>query len=309
MRKELLVALLAASFIFAGALSASAGSITWTIVQTAAMAGKSPGLDMRLGTSDDGSSLCNYSNATACVTSGSPTSGSYSFAYLDFQIPASCALASDPHKAGDPCTQNSDCGSPVGVCVPCGDASYTFFARNPENTSRGAGTYTVEACEGSFEYTAVSIGSSEATFGSGGGCLTLVAGTDTTSGCGVGDVSSLYTMDLWVRNPLNMAACGFKAGVLPGLSLAGRVYDASAAAGTAICQYTTGEIDAILAAAGGTGYVSILCGTGTLPSGIEAACLSNSPWNSKIIAKTTSVAACDDECASGCMAGTAEGVE
>ncbi len=96
MKKEIMVAVLAIGFIFAGAISASAGSITWTMVETASMASHSPGADGRIGTGDDGVSLCNYSDASSCATAGTPTTGAYGFSTLNFTMASSCAIAALP---------------------------------------------------------------------------------------------------------------------------------------------------------------------------------------------------------------------
>jgi len=317
MKKELMVALLVIGFLFAGVLSASATAINWTIVETAGMAGKSPGADNLLGTADDGSSKCNYSDATGCLATGAPTSGSYSFAKLSFVQNSSCVLAGTGANPGDPCTDNASCapGGGLGVCVDCntgtGKTGLTYFAKNPSGGSKGAGNYIVDACENGFTFTSVNIGTSEVLTASGGSCMTLISGTDTSSGCGVGPASTEYDLKLWTST---LGSCGFSAGTMPGLALAGQIYDAGVSAPAGICNYSAGQIDGLIAGAGlGSGsYLSVMCGNGTLPTDLQSSCLPGAAWSSVVVAKTSTdvPGACSSACSSGgCMAGTAEGVE
>ncbi len=319
MKKGLLVALCVIGVVFWGITTASAGIISWSILQNGGMAGKGPGSDGLLGTGDDTSGeKCNYSNASACAVTGSPTSGTYSKAELNFVQSSSCVLANSGHNPGDTCTQNSDCGVGLAICVDCnsgsGGLARTYFATNPAGGGKGLGSLTVNGCDGQVDYTNISIGTSEVLGGSGGGCMTLKAGAATGgAGCGVGPISTTTDMDLWVSTPI--PACGFKAGVMPGIALAGRVYDAGVAAPAAICGYSTGQIDTIMgpthANLGSGQYMLLVCGSGTLPDPLQSACLSGAAWNTKMIASTSASLAtsCADECSSGCMAGTAEGVE
>jgi hypothetical protein len=313
MKKEILVAFIAIGFIFAGAISASAGTISWTLIETVGMKLHFPGTDNLLGTSDDVlTAKCNYSNASACVVTGVPTQGTYSFAKLDFVQTSSCALGANQ---GQFCTQNSDCGGLVPVCVDCnttaGGVAYTYFAKNPTGGSKGLGTMTESACDNGFDWTNISIGTSEVVGGSGGGCMTLTAGSGkTNSGCGVGALSTNMTLDLYTST---IANCGFKAGVMPGLVLAGAVIDAGAGASGSVCGYTVGQLGAIITAAGlGTGsYMSVLCGNGTLPTDLQSGCLPGADWRTVMLSKTSAnvPSSCGEACSSGCMAGTAEGVE
>ena len=318
MKKGLLVALCVMGVVFWGITTASAGIISWSILQTGGMAGKGAGSDGLLGTGDDTSGeKCNYSNATACAVTGSPTIGTYSFAKLNFVQSSSCVLANSGHNPGDTCNVNADCGVGLAICVDCnsgsGGLANTYFATNSVGGSKGLGTLTVNGCEGQVDYTNISIGTSEVLGGSGGGCMTLKAGAATGgAGCGVGPISTTTDMDLWVSTPI--PACGFRAGVMPGIALAGRVYDAGAGAGATTCGYSIPQIDAIMSASGlGSGqYMLLVCGSGTLPSPLQSACLSGAAWNTKMLASTSASLAtsCADECGGGgCMAGTAEGVE
>jgi len=312
MKKEFVIALLALGFIFAGAMSASAGSATWTLVQTLGMKLHGPGADGVIGTGDDDTDAkCNYSPAEGCAAAGNPTEGAYSYTKLNFKMDASCVVGTGGALAGDECTENADCGGALTVCAPCNPPSLegiTYFARNPDGGSKGAGTYTVNACEDGFEFTDAAIGTSEVVPASGGSCLVFDAHNSST-GCGEGSTSTNYDMVLWTST---IGKCGFNAGKMPGLPLAGRIY-AAPTASTAICGYTTGQIEAIMTDAGVTsGYLMVTCGTGTLPTDVQTACLRGADWEAVIVAKTTAdlSAECASACSSGgCMAGTAEGVE
>ncbi len=270
MKKGLFVALCAVGLVLAGVVAASAGTVGWTLVQTSTMKLHTPGSDNLLGTSDDGGGdKCNFSAEKDCPTAGNPTSGTYSFAKLNFVQSSSCALANNGHNPGDDCTQNSDCGT-IGICVDCnsgaGGVADTYFARNPSGGSRGIGTLTWNACEGGFKYSNISIGTSEVLSHAGGGCMVLSPGSGAAnSGCGVGPVSSTYDLDLYTSTIPN---CGFKAGTMPGLILAGSVVDAGAGASTSVCGYDTTEIGGIISDASlGTGdYLMIVCGSGTRPA-------------------------------------------
>jgi hypothetical protein len=193
-----------------------------------------------------------------------------------------------------------------------GGVADTYFAKNPYGGSRGLGTLTWSACEGGFKYSNISIGTSEVLSHAGGGCMILSPGSGTTnSGCGVGAVSSSYALDLYTST---IGSCGFKAGTMPGLNLAGSIIDAGAGAGASVCGYSTSQIGGIISDAGlGAGqYLMIVCGSGTLPTGLQSACLSGAAWQAIMVASTSTnvVASCGDACSSGgCMAGTAEDVE
>ncbi len=318
MKKGLLVALCTVGLVIWGITAASAGTITWTMVETATMAKVAEGPDGLLGTGDDVSNgtNCNYSDASACAVTGNPTTGAYSLANLQFVQSSSCVIASGGNSPGDTCTQNSDCGSPLGICVDCnsgtGGAATGYFARNPSGGSRGLGTLTANACDNGFTWSNIAIGTSEVITASGGSCMTLTPGSGTgNSGCGVGPLSANMSLDLYTSTLPN---CGFKAGTMPGIALAGSVIDAGAGPGAPVCGYTVAQLGAIIADAGlGAGsYLSVLCGNGTLPSNLQSACLPGASWASVMVTKTsTSVGnACGEACSSGgCMAGTAEGVE
>jgi len=300
MKKEIWVGLLAIGFIFAGVVSASAAAVTWTLVQDATYAGNSPGSDGLLCTADDGTTNCNMDPVAQCATAGSPTSGTCSYAKLTFQMASSCTLAND----GQSCSSNADCGG--GVCLGCSpNPGVTYFGLNPGGGKKGEGTYTALTCEGGFDITRVSIGTSEVIGAVGGSCMTLDT-FNSSSGCGTGNVSTNYDLGLWTST---VGSCGFNAGLMPALALSGKIMAASAT--STACGYTAGELTAIGGVSGDT-YLSVLCGSGTLPTDLASVCIAGAPWEAKIVASTSAnvPTECGSTCPSGgCMAGTAEGVE
>ena len=306
MKKGILVAFLAIGFIFAGVLSASAA--VWTLVETSGMIQHSPGADGIIGTSDDGTSdQCNMDPVVNCASVGSPTKGAYSYAELDFVYASSCGAG----LTGQSCTQNTDCGNPLTPCVPCNPPAQiglTYFGQNAAGGAKGAGTYTAKNCENSGDITALAIGTSEVVSHVGGSCMGLNA-FNSGSGCADGTASQNYDVRLWTST---IPGCNYNAGVMPGLNLAGRIY-AVPTVSTGVCTYSTGEINAIISAAGlGAGdYLSILCGSGTLPTDLSSVCIPGADWEAVIVASTTTDigTTCPAACPTGCTGAAAEGVE
>jgi hypothetical protein len=239
-----------------------------------------------------------------CASVGNPTKGSCSYAKLTFQMASSCAAG----NTGQSCTTNTDCGSSLTPCIPCApNPGYTYFGLNSAGGTKGKGTYTVNACENGFTVTKVAIGTSEVVSHVGGSCMVLDT-FNSSSGCAVGTASTDYDLKLWTST---VGACGFPAGTMPGLALAGRIMAATSTTG--VCGYTSGQLSTIASTAGlGAGdYLSVLCGSGTLPGTLQSVCIAGAPWNSTIIAATSAdvAGACAGACGGGCMAGTAEDVE
>jgi len=309
MKKEMLVVLLAVGFVFAGVVSASADTVTWTLVRTASMASHTPGADNKIGTGDDGNTRCNLSNVVDCATVGAPTQGAYSYAKLTFQMASSCAAG----NTGQSCTTNTDCGATITPCVACSpNPGYTYFGNNPGGFNKGLGTFTVRACENAAPVTAVSIGTSEVVTNVGGSCMTM-ASFNSSSGCAAGPYSTNYDLRLWTNT---IPGCNFNAGLMPGLTLAGRTYDAGDPVTTGACTYTTAQISSIISDAGlgANDYLTILCGSGTLPTDLATVCIAGAPWASTVVAKTSAnlASACPvTPCPTPttCMGGTAEDVE
>mgnify|MGYP003572221110 FL=1 len=305
MNKGILVAFLAIGFIFAGVISASAATVTWTLVEDAAFAGNSRGAGGLLCKSGTTADNCNFNTAVDCKNSGTPTVGACSFAELNFTMASSCAAGS----TGQSCTQNTDCGSPLTPCVPCNPPArqgVTFFGSRTD-TSKGAGTYVANACENGYDITKLNIATSEVVTHVGGSCMTLDT-FNSSSGCAAGTTAMDYDVKLWTST---IGTCGFPAGTMPGLTLAGRIY-AVPTYPAGICGYSTSAIGSIASTVGlGSGdYLSIVCGSGTLPTDLATVCIPGAAWDAVIVASTSSnlASVCPGACGS-CMGGTAEGVE
>jgi hypothetical protein len=305
MRKGILVAVCATALLFLGTTLASAGDITWNILTDTSVAGAGPGADRVIGTADDTTNNCNYTTATGCLAGSTPSIGSFSYTYLDFVQTASCALGD---KRGQTCASNADCDDLP--CQPCGADTYSFFYKNPgASANRGLGKFVVTNCSSGITYKNMSIGTSEAISGSGGGCLTLQgAGLDDKEGspCGVGAFTSTVDLTLWVNA---FGTCDLAAGNIPDINLDGRVYNAASSAPAGVCGYSAGEVDAIRGVAGNTGYLMIACDSQTLPSPLASVCISGSPFESVIVSHTTQNASDCPDCGGGCVAATADGVE
>ena len=126
----------------------------------------------------------------------------------------------------------------------------------------------------------------------------------------MGPVSTNYDLQLWTSTIPN---CGFLAGTMPNLALAGRIYDAGVAIPAGICTYSIGELEGVKTGAGlvAGDYLSVMCGSGTLPTTLESVCIPGAAWTAYVVAKTSVAVntSCGEACSNGCMAGTAEGVE
>ena len=259
MKKELWVGLLAIGFIFAGVVSASAAAVTWTLVEHANYANTSPNSSNLLCAGGGGTSKCNFDTSVDCVNVGNPSVGTCSFAELSFAMASSCAAG----NTGASCTSNASCGTIAHPCVPCNppaQVGVTYFGSRTD-TSKGTGTYKVDACENGFDVTAVALATSEVVTHAGGSCMTLSTFNSST-GCAVGPASMDYDIKLFTST---IGTCGFPAGIMPGLALSGRIMEADSTA--AACGYTTTNLDSIASTMGlGAGdYLSVVCGGGTLP--------------------------------------------
>lgn len=308
MRKEWLV-VLCAMVLLGGPATAGATNVTWTILTSNSVAGHGPGADDVIGTGDDTtdgseSGKCNYSLALNCSAVGTPTTGTFSYAYLDFQQASSCAVGD---KTGQSCTTNADCGG-VG-CIPCGDENWAYLYNNGSAGNKGLGSFVVNNCEDGFDYESLSLGTSEAIAESGAGCLTLnSSGANTGSPCGVGGNTSSFSLTLWVDL---LGSCDFNAGVIPNVAMTGRVYSVASAATEGVCGYGASGINGLRTLVpGGGSYLMVTCAEQTLPA-LAAACLTDAPFKSVIVAYAGAGAGdCSDTCGGGgCMAATAEGVE
>ena len=299
MKKGILVAFLAIGFIFTGVISASAGAVTWNLVQDPAWAGDSPDPLLCTGATNNGTK-CNMDVIKQCASVGNPTSGTCSFAQLTFQMASSCGAG----LTGQSCTQNTDCGSTLTPCVPCApNPGVTYFGTNPVS-ARGAGTYTTLNCDNTVKVTGVAIGTSEVVSHVGGSCMTMAA-FNSASGCGVGSHATDYDLQLWTSTT---GSCGYNAGVMPGLSLSGQIM--ATGSPVAACGYTAPQLASIVSTAGLGGYLAVLCGSGTLPT-LSSVCISGAPWQSTIIANASynPTSECPAACPQGCTGAAAEGIE
>jgi hypothetical protein len=303
MKKEILVGILAIGFVFAGVVSASAAAVTWQLVEHSSYAGTSPDSGGLLCRGGGGSNSCNFDTSVNCIGAGSPTVGACSYAELTFQMASSCAAG----NTGQSCTQNTDCGSTLTPCVPCSpNPGVTFFGSRTD-TAKGAGTYVANSCEDGYDITKLNIATSEVVTNVGGSCMTLNA-FNSSSGCDAGATSMDYDVKLWTST---IGTCGFPAGTMPGLALSGQIM--AVGAETAACGYTSTQAGNIASTVGlGSGdYLSIVCGSGTLPTDLLTVCIPGAPWEAVIVASTSSDLStiCPAACGGGCMGATAEGVE
>lgn len=311
MRKQFLVALCIVGLVLGSVTWASAGAFQWTILTHTSVKNKAPGANWLVETTD-GAANCNFNTAVSCASNGTPTTGSFSYSYLDFQMVKSCATGTN---RGASCNTNADCLN-GGMCVPCGPDATSFFGKIP-GVSIGTGTISVCQENGStFNITAMGIGSTEALQGSGGGCLTLKAPAGDRGGqCGVGAKTSLIDIGLWVEE-LGVV-CGIYAGDIPDVALDGRVYQKGSYPAAVNCGFTTVPTayvsDLFSKAPTNATYMWVACEEQTLPGNLTTACLSGAPFKSLMITTTTANAAtfdCTAACSSGgCMMGTAEETE
>ena len=123
--KKLTMLLCVTGMMLWGVTSATAGTLTWTLLEHSSVAGNGPGADGVIGTADDTSSgeknNCNFSTASNCDAGSTPAIGSYSYTAIEYTNPTwnSCLdLAAGPYSgapcvcaepAGQPCTDDSQC--------------------------------------------------------------------------------------------------------------------------------------------------------------------------------------------------------
>jgi len=313
MKKEFLVVMCVMGLVFGAASMANAGALTWTLASDDALIGMGPGLDELLGTADDTTSgeknNCNFNSGVNCDTTGTPSTGTYSFVKMDLVMDKSCMTGTN---AGGTCVDDTDCpGCVPGLCcAECSDVTYSYL-NNGGRHLQGLdnGTYLTCQEDGStFDYTALKIGTTESLPGTGGGCLSLLTPGDDSGDCGVGTFSSL--MDVGISISV-LGICNFDGGEVPNVTMAGRIYDLGVATPAGACDYSIAEINAIRASLPGTAqYMTVACANQTLPGGLTTGCLSGADFISVMVAYTTGNASdCASACAGGCLFGTAEGVE
>jgi len=281
--KTLLAVLLCVAFL-AAAGTAMAGTVNWKIITSTGVAGKTPGADKLIGTSDDGSSNCNWTNAANCATGPVPSVGTYSYSNLDFQLSHSCGLGTGgPCKcagSSQSCTSDADC--PAGgcggtgdccqgaaACEACPDGSISYF------DGAGSGHGEMDTCQGyqattKSRLTRYDVLTSESISGTGGGCIQLAAGGPyVINGCGTGAIGGSLNVDVYVGGCPSLVKFTINSVIFNG-----NVVDYSTASsvscslsGTRTYSGTnwTNLKNAAIATCGSSGYLELLCGTTTLP--------------------------------------------
>jgi hypothetical protein len=285
MHTRLLTAFLVVSALLAGAGIAGAVDVNWKIVQSAAVAGHTPGVDKLIGTLDDATTdTCNFSNAGGCATGPMPSVGTYSYSFLDYQLTHSCGLGTGGPctcSTGGPCTSDGDCsGGGCGgsgdcckgivQCEPCEDGALSYFGV--------AGSHGVmDTCQaytsGNYQIKKFDVATSETVPGEGGdGCIQLVqpGGPYVGTGCGLGPVSG--SIDVVVYAGGCPSALGF---TIRNVVFNGNVVDYGTATGVScnlngLRTYSgdnwTGLKTAAQTTCGSSGYLELMCGTTTLPA-------------------------------------------
>jgi len=280
--KTLLAVLLCVAFL-AAAGTAMAGTVNWKIITSTGVAGKTPGTDKLIGTGDDGSSNCNWTNNSNCATGPVPSVGTYSYSNLDFQLSHSCGLGTGgPCKCtdGSPCTSDADCPAGgcggTGDCCPgaaaceaCPDGSISYF------DGAGSGHGEMDTCQAyqattKSRLTRYDVLTSESISGTGGGCIQLAAGGPyVINGCGTGAIGGSLNVDVYVGGCPSLVKF-----TINNVTFNGNVVDYSTASsvscslsGTRTYSGTnwTNLKNAAIATCGSSGYLELLCGTTTLP--------------------------------------------
>ena len=326
MRKEILVTLCVVGLLVGWVSMASATTVTWKLLQDSSMTGKGPGLDGRLGTTDDTTTgqnnNCNMNNLANCMSTGSPSNGSYSHVALELPQLKSCTLGND----GAPCSTNGDCLG--GICKDCPDVPGggtgltwdTISYMGNIGTALGNGTMTACQENGVFSWKAINIGSTESVAsGLGATCINIRTPAAPATGCGVGSWNSTANIAFWVG-----CLPGGLGGRIDGLSLQGQVWDVTDAApvGATSCGYTggaSGQVKSLLtmAASKGAAYLLVLCGNTAIPNDTTTTslCLRGaSVWDNLVAYTSSNVNSCTDPnpgCVApgGCAGGVAEAAE
>jgi len=286
MKKALFAVLCVTAVLLWGAPAANAGALTWTVLTHASLAGKGPGPDELIGTTDDTTTgefnSCNFTTASSCATTGSPTIGSYSYASveMDGDVTHSCLggdKAGAPCVCADlvtPCTEDAQCPGalcspadccPGGILTPCiacaqddppgepfGPPKDTYTYGGSSQTSSGTLTTCQEADPvgdtdppTDFEFTAVELAGSEAIPGIGEGCSRLKSGGPyLASPCtGNGSISGSFDVETFILG------CTVPGGTIDNQSLSGDIIDITDPnnpdPATASCGYTNDELKTI----------------------------------------------------------------
>jgi hypothetical protein len=286
--------------------------VSWTVMQDSSVAGKGPGADDLIGTSDDSATgeknACNMTGLAGCASGLTPETGTWSFAALELDDAMLKSCLGGPN-AGEACTTNEECEG--GYCIDCPqnegpeDPWDTYAYLGDVDLLSGQGTITVCQEDGiTFRYTAINIGVSEAVPWVGSGCTSLTSGggPNTSNHCGATSFTS--TADVTFK----VGACLDPGGKVDNLELNGHIYSTAGGNGFNNCGYTTEEIDSLraMAASQGGAFLLVMCGDSLIPDEdtTQAACLRGARTRHVIIAFTEGNA---DDCASPCQPGACSG--
>lgn len=306
MRNQVFLALFLTGLLIGCFSVANAGVVSWTVMQDASVAGKGPGADDLVGTSDDTatgeSNACNMTGLAGCASGPTPDTGTWSFAALELDDGMLKSCLGGPN-AGEACTTNEECEG--GHCIDCPqnegpeDPWDTYMYLGDVGFVGGRGAITACQEDGiTFRYTGIAVGGSEGIAWVGSACANLTSGggPNTSNHCGAGAFTS--TADI----TFSVGACSDPGGRIENLELNGYIYSTVGSNGFNNCGYTTDEIDSLrtMAAAQGGTFLLVMCGNGTIldTQATKAACLRGAETRHVIVAFTEQNA---DDCVSPCQ--------
>jgi hypothetical protein len=322
MRKGLITLLCVAGLMLWGVTTASATDLDWTLLMHSSVAGKGPGSDGVIGTSDDTSSgennSCNFSVGKNCAAGSTPALGSYSATLIEYTNPTwySCLdITGGPYAgapcvcaepAGQPCQSDAQCES--GTCAGAGDCcpgianictactdnpsgydSYSYFGIDaglgPAPNMTTCQSYNASGTN--YEITAYQVATSESIAGSGGACIKLVlpGGPYLANGCGVGAITGgSIDVDVYI------GGCVIKGTTINGIAYNGDLVDMDAIAAASSCGYNYAETVAMVNNARSQDptaeYLMVMCGQVTVPMTSGTACLRGAVVDFMVVAHT-----------------------
>jgi len=312
MRNALLKGLCIATAILWVTTAAEAGWITWEFLMHSSVAGKSPGPDGLIGTSDDTSSsgersACNFTQETDCHVAGSPTVGAYSFAAIEIAagVVNSCLFGEaqgQPCISG-PCSPLGDyCPGDNAFCIPCpqrGQApdAFTYLGTEGVWPDDEAQMFVCQEYDGpqdpdpsdtggqtEFMISSLEVHITDPFLGMSGGGLSL-SYYDTPEHflggpCGVSaTVSGSFDAYVWGAYPDAFA-----------MPFSGDVIDMDNPT-AASCGYGLSDINTMITNARASypeaEYLMILCGTATIPTDSTLTCLAGGALDFVFVLFTT----------------------
>jgi hypothetical protein len=313
MRNQVFLAMVLTGLLIGSYSTATAGVVSWAVMQDPSVAGKGPGPDDLVGTPDDTTigenSSCNMTGLAGCAAGLTPETGAWSFAAMELDDAMLKSCLGGPN-AGESCTTNEDCEG--GYCIDCPqnegpeDPWDTYAYMGDLDRIGGQGTITVCQEDGiTFRYTGISVGISESIPWVGSGCANLTSGggPNTSNHCGAGAFTS--TADI----TFSVGACSDPGGRIENLELNGYIYPTAGSNGFNNCGYTTDEINSLRATAAtkGGAFLLVMCGNGSIldTQATKAACLRGAETRHVIVAFTDDNA---DDCTTPCQpAGSCSG--